>query len=89
MYSHDISGRGVGIRIKPQKKKVMETRKRKFIMSWVSYVTICSFLAVVNYMTCREYAWVLWVMGGWGLGQLIETADYLLARSERTEEHNR
>ena len=66
-YSYDISGRGVGIRIKSLKKKVMETRKRKFIMSWVSYVTICSFLAVVNYMTCREYAWVLWVMGGWGL----------------------
>ena len=65
----------------------METRKRKFIMSWVSYVAICSFLAVVNYLTSREHAWVLWVIGGWGIGQLIETADYLLARSDRAGAH--
>ena len=27
----------------------METTKRKFIMSWVSYIVICGFLAIVNY----------------------------------------
>lgn len=65
----------------------METPKRKFIMSWVSYAVVCSFLAVVNHVTCTEYMWVLWVIGGWGIGQLICTIDYLLARSEKRGEN--
>ena len=44
----------------------METTKRKFIMSWVSYIVICGFLAIVNYATSDHYPWVLWVMAGWG-----------------------
>lgn len=65
----------------------METAKRKFIMSWISYAAVCSFLAVVNYVTGTEYIWVLWVIGGWGIGQLICTIDYLLARSEKRGEN--
>lgn len=65
----------------------METPKRKFIMSWVSYAVVCSFLAVVNHVTCTEYMWVLWVIAGWGIGQLICTIDYLLARSEKRGEN--
>ena len=69
----------------------METAKRKFIMSWVSYAVICGFLAIVNYTTSDHYPWVLWVIGGWGLGQLINTVDYILARAEKraadTEKH--
>ena len=61
----------------------METTKRKFIMSWVSYIVICGFLAIVNYATSDHYPWVLWVMAGWGLGQLIHTVDYMLARRKR------
>lgn len=63
----------------------METTKRKFIMSWVSYIVICGFLVIVNYTTSDHYPWVLWVMAGWGLGQLIHTVDYMLARAERGE----
>ena len=63
----------------------METTKRKFIMSWVSYIVICGFLAIVNYATSDHYPWVLWGMAGWGLGQLIHTVDYMLARAERGE----
>ena len=63
----------------------METTKRKFIMSWDSYIVICGFLAIVNYATSDHYPWVLWVMAGWGLGQLIHTVDYMLARAERGE----
>lgn len=54
-------------------------------MSWVSYIVICGFLAIVNYATSDHYPWVLWVMAGWGLGQLIHTVDYMLARAERGE----
>lgn len=64
----------------------METPKRKFIMSWVSYAVVCSFLAVVNHVTCTEYMWVLWVIGGWGVGQLIHTADYLLAHCGKKDD---
>ena len=42
-------------------------------------------LAIVNYATSDHYPWVLWVMAGWGLGQLIHTVDYMLARAERGE----
>lgn len=65
----------------------MEKAKREFIMSWVYYVAVCAFLTVVNYTTSSHYLWVLWVIGGWGLAQLIYTVEYLLSRSDCEREN--
>ncbi len=56
----------------------MNTEKRKFIMSWVRFAVICSFLAVVNATCTPDHPWILWVIGGWGISQLINSADYYL-----------
>lgn len=49
--------------------------KQDFWMSWVYYVVVCSFLGVLNYFTC-SYPWVLWVMMGWGVSQVILCINY-------------
>lgn len=43
-------------------------RLRKFQTSLVTYIVVVAGLWVVNLMTSPEYLWVLWVMGGWGIG---------------------
>lgn len=31
------------------------------------YVIVCTFLAIVNYVTDPSHGWVLWVIACWGL----------------------
>ncbi|NDW13340.1 hypothetical protein D0T50_10610 [Bacteroides sp. 214] len=52
----------------------MENNKeyRKFLlnakMSVFKYLLTVAFLAFVNWLTTPYYWWVLWVIGGWGIG---------------------
>lgn len=41
---------------------------RKFQTSLATYLLVVAGLWVVNLTTSPEYLWVLWVMGGWGIG---------------------
>lgn len=56
----------------------METEKRNFIMSWARFVVVCSFLAVVNLVFNPHNPWILWILGGWGISQVLNTVDYYL-----------
>ena len=42
--------------------------KRSFITHFTTYVAVCAFLAILNYVNSRGDWWVLWVIGGWGIG---------------------
>lgn len=44
---------------------------RKFQTSLATYLVVVAGLWVVNLVTSPEYLWVLWVMGGWGIGVAI------------------
>lgn len=61
----------------------MNPEKHKFIMSWARFVTVCLYLAVVNFICTPDQPWILWVLGGWGISQLLRSADYYL--KTRTE----
>lgn len=47
--------------------------RRSLMQDGITYAMICSFLALVNYLTSPHYWWVLWVAGGWGIGLLLRT----------------
>lgn len=65
----------------------MSTRKKKkIIMSWCTYVVICIYLAIMNYFVSPSYPWVLWVVGGWGLGQILITIEYILDKKYGADE---
>ena len=41
---------------------------RGFYLHVFQYVVINLFLLTINLVTAPHHLWVLWVMGGWGLG---------------------
>lgn len=45
-------------------------RLRGFYAHAARYVLVISILVVVNLVTRPQHLWVLWVIGGWGLGLL-------------------
>lgn len=50
-------------------KKEMKSRMTyRIITSLITYVVVNAFLVFVNLLTCPAYLWVLWVIGGWGIG---------------------
>lgn len=50
------------------------------------YIVICSFLAVVNYVTTPHYWWVLWVIAGWGINLILEIVCHYMIKEEREED---
>ena len=51
-------------------------------MNILRYIVICSFLAVVNYVTTPHYWWVLWVISGWVINLILE----IVIKEEREED---
>ena len=45
---------------------------RRFYFNCFRFVLVISLLAVVNFFTSPHYWWVLWVIGGWGLGLVTQ-----------------
>jgi transcriptional regulator with XRE-family HTH domain len=41
---------------------------RRFYVHLLQYVVVCLALVAVNLIASPRYPWVLWVIGGWGLG---------------------
>jgi transcriptional regulator with XRE-family HTH domain len=41
---------------------------RGFYLHLLQYVVVCLALVAVNLIASPRYPWVLWVIGGWGLG---------------------
>lgn len=50
----------------------MRKFKRYATMRITSYIVVNAFLTFVNFMTNPNYWWVLWVMGGWGIGLALD-----------------
>ncbi len=67
----------------------MKLNTKKLLMSWISYVIVCAFLTFVNYTTTPHNWWVVWVIAGWGLGQLLSTCRYFLYGSDEDEQTNK
>lgn len=44
---------------------------RGFYLHVIKYVTINLVLLVINLLTLPQHLWVLWVIGGWGIGLVI------------------
>ena len=57
-------------------------------MNILRYIVICSFLAVVNYVTSPYYRWVLWVIAGWGINLGLEIASHYMIKEEEEEKWN-
>ncbi|RHU29206.1 hypothetical protein DXD68_07070 [Parabacteroides sp. TM07-1AC] len=55
-------------------------------MNILRYIVICSFLAVVNYVTTPHYWWVLWVIAGWGINLILEIVCHYMIKEEREED---
>ena len=55
--------------IKKAKKRVQE--KKDFYGHLISYVSVISFLAMVNILTSPDFFWFLFPAGGWGIGLAI------------------
>lgn len=45
---------------------------RRLYVDTFRFVLVTALLAVVNYLTSPHYWWVLWVLGGWGLGLVTQ-----------------
>ena len=45
---------------------------RRFYFNCFRFVLVITLLAVVNFFTSPHYWWVLWVIGGWGLGLVAQ-----------------
>ena len=58
-------------------EKKLRISKRKLAISWAYYIIVCTFLAILNYTTSSQ-PWVLWVIGAWGMAQIIQTTEYLI-----------
>ena len=44
---------------------------RSFYIHLLIYITVCLSLLAVNLITTPHNLWVVWVIGGWGLGVLL------------------
>lgn len=55
-------------------------------MKLLTYVVVCSFLAVVNYITSPYYWWVLWVIAGWGLNLALGLVAWYYVEKEKEDE---
>lgn len=67
-------------------KKKSDSFPAQTKMNILRYIVICSFLAVVNYMTSPSYWWVLWVIAGWGINLGLEIACYYIYKQEEEEQ---
>lgn len=70
-----------------------ETNKRdcslsaQMKMNILRYIVVCSFLAVVNYITNPSYWWFLWVVAGWGLDLSLNIiSQYFIKQEEEKNE---
>lgn len=62
-----------------KKRKVMENSvKHQLVMSWTRFVVVCGFLAAINAIYTPHQLWCLWIVAGWGMGQILQSVDYWL-----------
>ncbi|MBP3356478.1 MAG: 2TM domain-containing protein [Rikenellaceae bacterium] len=52
--------------------------KHQLIMSWTRFVVVCGFLAAINAIYTPHRLWCLWIVAGWGMGQILQSVDYWL-----------
>lgn len=52
-------------------------RRRILLREWGVFTVLCTFLTLINWLTMPHYWWVLWIIGGWGLGMLLNSIQLL------------
>jgi hypothetical protein len=56
--------------------------RRGFFVHLGVYIVVNAFLVLVWYMTGHGYPWFLWVLGGWGIGLLLNAVAVFTMGSE-------
>lgn len=54
--------------------------KRSFASHLTTYVVVNAFLVMIWFVTGRGYFWPVWILGGWGIGLVLNFWEAFLRR---------